>query len=586
MVSELARGNSFDGTIDTALAILGQASGVDRVYIFRNHTRESDSALLTSQIHEWVRSGIEPQQDKGNVIDLEYFPSMAEVHRALSAGNPVVLIAEEQNQDLRDLLEGQDIKSLALVPIEVSGQFWGFLGFDDCRAVRKWTPELLHMLKAASAAIGGTIERSSAESAVVEANAALQLQAEELRRIQRITVSLMEDAKAAQCDAARASAAKSEFLAVMSHEMRTPLNGILGFADILGQESDPQVLRETAGIIRESGRILLNLISDVLDFSKIESGHLELDPSPVEIRPLLSEVLTAISGSAMEKGIVVEANVEREVPMVVTLDDNRLRQILINIIGNAVKFTEEGSIKVRLQSEPIDAESCSLSFEIEDTGIGIDQVALEHIFDPFDQADRTVHRRFGGTGLGLSISRSLTRMMGGDLGVRSALGNGSTFFFNVRGILAQEGKVGLRRPVSDKIPVLASECPLRILIVDDVHTNRLLAARLLSKMGYEAELVASGEEAVEITKANNYDLILMDVFMPGIDGCEATAEIRRNEVNGSHRAAILGLSADVMLENRKRCVEAGMDGFLPKPIRIPDFVEAVRKSSTQPNVRT
>lgn len=172
-------------------------------------------------------------------------------------------------------------------------------------------------------------------------------------------------------------------------------------------------------------------------------------------------------------------------------------------------------------------------------------------------------------------------MMGGDLGVRSVLGEGSTFFFNVWGIRAQEKKVGLRRAESDTIPILASECPLRILIVDDVATNRLLAARLLSKMGYKAEIVASGEEAVEITKVKNYDLILMDVFMPGIDGCEATVQIRSHEVDGHHRTAILGLSADVMLENRKRCVESGMDGFLPKPIRIADFVDAVRKISPQ-----
>lgn len=581
MMRVLAAGTSLDASLAPALEILGKAAQADRVYIFKEHFHPQSGAPLLSQLYEWAGDNVEAQINNPDLQEIPCYPDFADLYESLLRGVPYLIIAEDTDGLLRDLLNGQDIQSIAILPIMVSQSLWGFLGFDDCKRPRIWTPQVLQMLEAASSAIGSAIERWKVDSALVEANAILQRQTEELRRVQRITISLMEDARIAQKEAARASAAKSEFLAVMSHEMRTPLNGILGFADILVEEHDPQMLREMAGIIRESGKILLDLISDVLDFSKIESGHLELDPTPTELRPMLAEILMAVSGNAVEKGVAVESLIEESVPVAVAVDDKRLRQVLLNVVGNAVKFTFEGRIEVRLGSVDSEDNKLLLQFEVEDTGIGIAESSIKQIFEPFDQANRSVHRKFGGTGLGLSISRNLCRMMGGDLTVRSRLGKGSTFSFTLCC-----SRAGIPAEVPDRasvfiIPRLADECPMHILVVDDVATNRLLASRLLTKMGYEADVANDGEQAVAMAAEKSYDLILMDVFMPGIDGYDTTRKIRNFKQTQGHYTVILGLSADVMNDNRLRCTEAGMDGFLTKPIRIPELISALRQFSNK-----
>ena len=577
MMRVLASGTAANDVMAPALQILGEAVVVNRVYIFQNiHEREPDE-LLCSQRYEWVEPGITVQIDNSDLMEMDYRNELRPFYECLAMGQPFLGLTADINEPLRTILAQQDILSLAVLPIHVSNRFWGFLGFDDCQNYRIWKPEMLRMLEAASSAVGSSVERWEVDAALLQANAELKKQTEELRRIQRVTISLMEDARIAQKQAARASAAKSEFLAVMSHEMRTPLNGILGFTDILLGENDPQMLRETASIIRESGKVLLDLISDVLDFSKIESGHLELDTSPVELRTTLTEIITPVSCAALEKGVSVESIVAVDVPVAVNGDGKRLRQVLLNVIGNAVKFTSDGRIEIRLAVLEAAEGAVVLGFEVEDTGIGIAPSAFEQIFEPFDQADRSVHRRFGGSGLGLSISRSLCRLMGGDLTVESCIGKGSTFSFSIRCPVADLPAVVPTPELTNGVPRIADDFPMRILVVDDVSTNRLLACRLLAKMGYDADVAANGEKAVELASEYPYDLILMDVLMPGIDGCEATRLIRSAEAASTRRPAILGISADVMAENQKRCLEVGMDGFLTKPLRVPDFVNAVRQ---------
>jgi signal transduction histidine kinase/ActR/RegA family two-component response regulator len=577
MMRVLASGTAANNVMAPALRILGEAVMVDRVYIFENiHEREPDE-LLCSPRYEWVKPGIAAQIDNSDLVEMDYRNELGPFYECLAMGQPFLGLTADINEPLRTILAQQDILSLAMLPVHVSNRFWGFLGFDDCHNYRIWTPKMLRMLEAASSAVGSSVERWEVDAALLQANAELKKQTEELRRIQRVTISLMEDARIAQKQAARASAAKSEFLAVMSHEMRTPLNGILGFTDILLGEDDPEMLRETASIIRESGKVLLDLISDVLDFSKIESGRIEIDTASVELRTMLSEIITPVSCAALEKGVSVDSIVAVDVPVAVSADGKRLRQVLFNIVGNAVKFTSDGRIEIRLSVLEDSEGVVVLGFDIEDSGIGIAPSALEQIFEPFGQADRSVHRRFGGTGLGLSISRSLCRLMGGDLTVKSCMGKGSTFSFSIRCPVAEPPAVVPTPELSKGVPRIAEEFPMRILVVDDVSTNRLLACRLLAKMGYDADQAADGEKAVELASEYFYDLILMDVFMPGIDGCEATRLIRSAEAVHTRRSAILGLSANVMTENRNRCLEVGMDGFLGKPIRVPDFVNAVRQ---------
>jgi len=581
MMQCLAEMPSIDEGVNAALRILGEAARVDRVYLFENGTCPKTGEKVFSQVFEWVAEGVSRQIDNPALQNTPYHPDFAGLYRGLSIGRPFLTFTDEESEPMRSTLESQEIKTIATLPVMRASEFWGFMGFDNCRERRVWTPPILRMLEAAASAIGSSLTRWEVNQALIAANAEFKKQTEELRRIQRITISLMEDAKIAQVRAAKASAAKSEFLAVMSHEMRTPLNGIIGFADILVDEQDPKLFRETTSIIRNSGKVLLDLISDILDFSKIESGHLELDLSPVAIRTMVAEVITSISGSVAEKGISLDLVIASDVPSVVLLDAKRLRQILLNILGNAVKFTSEGRIEVRLKSCPVEADDVTLCFDVEDTGIGIAESAFEQIFEPFDQADRSVHRRFGGTGLGLSISRKLCRLMQGDLTVESTLGKGSTFSFFIRSRALSDDEETPEEPVVRKVPHLAGESPMEILVVDDVATNRLLACRLLSKMGYDADTASHGEQAVQMAAAKDYQLILMDVFMPGIDGCEATQKIRDLEKQTGRRACILGLSADVMDNNRQRCTEAGMDGFLAKPIRIPDFVAVIEKLASR-----
>lgn len=576
MMQNLAEASSIELALTAALRILGEAARVDRVYIFKNGIHPDSGVEVCSQAFEWVASGISPQIGNPELQNMSYHPGVSTLHHALVNGRPFICFVDEAPEPLRSLLESQDIKSIAVLPVLVSGQFWGFIGFDDCRNRRVWSPQTLRMLEAASSAIGSSLKRREVDEALLAANTELRNQTEELRRIQRITISLMEDAKIAQKQAARASAAKSEFLAVMSHEMRTPLNGILGFTDILMDEHDPKLLRETASIIRDSGKVLLDLISDVLDFSKIESGHLEMDPSPVVIREMVAEVMTSLSGSLLGKRISLELVIAEDVPVAVVVDNMRLRQILLNVLGNAVKFTNEGRIEVRIRSSVGADGLVTLSFDVEDSGIGIAESALEQIFEPFDQADRSVHRRFGGTGLGLSISRRLCRLMHGNLTVQSTLDKGSTFSFSVRCHWVDADTVQIEESVVTAVPLLAEVFPMEVLVVDDVATNRLLACRLLAKMGYAADTASDGERAVQMVMDKDYQLILMDVFMPGIDGCESTRKIRQWETHSGRKCTILGLSADVMNDNRRRCIESGMDGFLTKPIRVPDFVAAIR----------
>lgn len=576
MMRILSSAEHLDETLPEALKVLGECADADRVYIFKNefHLRTGQPAM--SQLYEWSRDCVTPQINNPVLQHLPYFPIFAEINARLTQDLPYIASIEETAPDFRAHLASQNIQSIILLPIMVRQTFWGFLGFDDCRSARHWSDAVVEMLRAASVAIGSALKRYEVDAELLRANATLKKQTEELRRVQRVTISLMEDARNAQRKAARASAAKSEFLAVMSHEMRTPLNGILGFADMLGSESDPQSVQEFVSIIRESGRVLLNLISDVLDFSKIESGHLSLDEEPFDPRQLARETVATVTGLAHEKGVTLETDFDGATPRLLIADEKRIRQILLNLIGNAAKFTETGRITLRTNLCEPDAEGgLFLKFEVEDTGIGIAPDALERIFEPFDQADRSVHRRYGGTGLGLSISRSLARLMGGDVTVRSVPGQGSIFTVTIRCTIAKDEVPTPAPTTPNEIPRLADRAPMRILVVDDVATNRLLANRLLARMGYNAENAATGEEAVRMASESPFDLILMDVLMPGIDGCEATRRIRLNTPVSAVRPVVLGVSADIMEDNRTRCVQAGMNGFLTKPIRVPDFVAAV-----------
>ena len=377
---------------------------------------------------------------------------------------------------------------------------------------------------------------------------------------------------AAKAAAEAANAAKSQFLANMSHELRTPMNAILGMIDIaLPKATDPTV-RDCLQTAKGSADLLLTLLNDLLDSAKVESGRLELESAPFSLRQMLDRLTRVLAAHAGEKGLTFSCRIAEDTPDALRGDRVRLQQVLLNLASNAIKFTERGSVEIRVQARVHDGEA-ELEFAVRDTGIGIPASSQERLFQPFAQADASMSRRFGSTGLGLSISKSLVELMGGRIGVESVPGQGSTFSFTVRLPLAVDLPAELEAPRT----LLAAACgPLRVLLVEDNPANQKLTAYLLQDRGHQVEIAGDGPAALRLTEQNRYDVILMDVQMPGMSGLEATAAIRQREKQGP-RTPILAMTAHAMPGDRERCLAAGMDGYLAKPVHASELLELVER---------
>ncbi len=373
---------------------------------------------------------------------------------------------------------------------------------------------------------------------------------------------------AAKAEAEAANTAKSTFLATMSHEIRTPLNGVLGMTQAMEADSLTGVQRERLMIIRQSGEALLTILNDVLDLAKIEAGKLELEALDFDLREVVGGANAGFSALADAKGLEVVLDIESARGMW-RGDPTRLRQILNNLISNALKFTEAGEIRVTARRT-----AAGLSLEVADTGLGMDEETTSRLFLAFSQADASTTRRYGGTGLGLSICRQLAEMMGGSIRVESRLGKGSTFTVDLP--LARIGEERAAAPNAIEIAAQASEAGLRLLAAEDNPVNQLVLKTLLAQAGIDVEVVADGAAAVEAWKAGAYDLILMDVQMPVMDGPSATRAIRDLEAEtGRARTPILALTANAMAHQVMEYVAAGMDGHVAKPIKIDELFAAI-----------
>jgi PAS domain S-box-containing protein len=433
------------------------------------------------------------------------------------------------------------------------------------------SPQMLCILRDVTERKRGAYELAQAKEAAEAANRELIAANRNLEETGRLAREMADRAEAL-------SAAKSDFLANMTHEVRTPLNGILGMTGLALETDLGKDQREYLELVKSSAEALLSLVNDVLDFSKYEAGKLGLDRVDISLRTLLRDTLRPLALRASVNGLDFESAVEDQVPDQLLGDPLRIAQVLRNLAGNAVKFTNQGKVTVNVRAESLEAWKVTLCFSVIDTGIGVPPEKHRLIFDPFTQADGSTTRKYGGTGLGLSISSGLVELMGGRMWLESELGHGSTFHFTLPLDLAGQHEATEPVPTECAKPD-GIKRKLRILVAEDNRVNQRLAIRLLEREGHTVTIAGSGEEALQALERRqgnaDFDLILMDIQMPDLDGLQATARIREKERDSGQRVPIVAMTAQAAESDRVRCLESGMDAYVTKPVNVPELMKMI-----------
>jgi len=493
--------SDYDQAIQKALESIGSATGVDRVYLFENIEDKNSGESLLNQRYEWTAEGVVPQIDNSELQNMPFSTGFPRWYNLLSKGKTLSGLVKDFPDSERQILESQDIISLIVVPVFVNDIFWGTVGFDDCKKGIKWSINELSILTALAGSIGGSISRRIIENELINSRLVAEY----------------------------ATKTKSEFLATMSHEIRTPMNGVIGMTSLLLQTQLTPDQRDYAETIKISGELLLNLINDILDFSKIESGKMKLEEHRFDLRMAIEDVIDLMATVASHKKLGLYFQIDPVIPQRILGDLTRLRQILVNLVGNAIKFTTEGEVVINVKQTEKQGNEVILEFSVKDTGMGIPAHKIDRLFKPFSQVDASATRKYGGTGLGLAICSRLIKLMNGKISVISEVNRGSEFLFTIKTGYPQNDDQYLKT-----FPNHANMKGKKILIVDSNSTSNAILYKLSENLGMNPLSANSAKMTLSIiNEIRDYDLILIDNDLKDMESNLLAFEIKKVKENAN-----------------------------------------------------